>query len=116
MATDDRSGAPFVVVAVAIAGLLSTLGAAALSGYWTNASVERQFDSQRTAQIQDLRRQVYVDFLQRTTEACIAGGTEDKEKIDKAITSLLSVLMELATSMARREAGDPCIEIVRPEQ
>jgi hypothetical protein len=26
------------------------------------------------------------------------------------------VLMELATSMARREAGDPCIEIVRPEQ
>jgi hypothetical protein len=88
--TGDRSGAPFVVVLVAIAGLLSTLGAAALSGYWTNASVERQFESQRTAQIQDLRRQVYVDFLQRITETCIAGDTGDNAKINKAITSLLS--------------------------
>jgi hypothetical protein len=97
--TGERSGAPFVVVLVAIAGLLSTLGAAGLSGYWTNASVKRQFQSQRTAQIQDLRRQVYVDFLQRITEACIAraeldassGSAEAKAaKANKAITSLLS--------------------------
>ncbi len=102
--TGERSGAPFVVVLVAIAGLLSTLGAAGLSGYWTNASVKRQFESQRTAQIQDLRRQVYVDFLQRITEACTAGVgaelaassgsakavAEARAKVDKAITSLLS--------------------------
>jgi len=41
--TGERSGAPFVVVLVAIAGLLSTLGAAGLSGYWTNASVKPDF-------------------------------------------------------------------------
>ena len=88
--TSERSGTPFVVVLVAIAGLLSTLGAAALSGYWTNASVERQFESQRTAQIQDLRRQVYVGFLQKITEACTLDDRADAAKINKAITSLLS--------------------------
>jgi hypothetical protein len=88
--TGDRSGSPFLIVLVAIAGLLSTLGAAGLSGYLTNASVERQFEQQRTAQIQDLRRQVYVDFLRGITETCIAGGTGDDAKINKAVTQLLS--------------------------
>ena len=67
-----RSGAPYVVVVVAIVGLLSTIGAAALGGYWANRSVERQFESQRSAELQDQRRVIYVNYLRATAQLCTA--------------------------------------------
>jgi hypothetical protein len=66
----DRSNTPVVVVIVAIVGLLATVGSAALGGYWANKSVERQFESQRTAEIQDQRREVYVDYLHAVEKLC----------------------------------------------
>jgi CHASE1-domain containing sensor protein len=85
--TGDRSGTPFVVILVALAGLLSTVGAAFLSGYWTNASVERQFEAQRNAQIYDQRRQLYVNYIKATFEKCAADETENEaEQIAKTLS------------------------------
>jgi type II secretory pathway pseudopilin PulG len=81
--TNRSSGTPIVVV-VAIIGLLSTVGASALGGYWANKSVERQFESQRTAEVEDLRRNVYIDFLRATTQACLAQGGQDEAKMEEA--------------------------------
>ena len=86
--TGDRSGTPFVVILVALAGLLSTLGAAFLSGSFTNASVERQFEAQRNAQIYDQRRQVYVNYIKATFEMCVAGETANESKQIATILSL----------------------------
>jgi hypothetical protein len=87
--TSDRSNTPLVVVLVAVMGLLSTIGAAALGGYWANKSVERQFESQRSAAIQDQRRQVYADYLQVTTQACDAYAADDTAKFNVAALKLL---------------------------
>jgi hypothetical protein len=74
----ERSSTPFVVVLVALVGLLSTVGAAALGGYWANRSVERQLEEQ----IQDQRREVYVGYLRAATEACFPSqGTTDEATI-----------------------------------
>ncbi len=87
----NRSNTPAVVVVVAIVGLLSTISAAALGGYWTNRSVERQFESQRTAAIQDQRRAVYVDYLRATTQACEAAAVNPEgSKALKAVLELLN--------------------------
>jgi hypothetical protein len=88
--TSDRSNTPLVVVLVAMMGLLSTIGAAALGGYWANKSVERQFESQRTAAIQDQRRQVYADYLEVTAQACDAYGAVDEAKFQAASVKLLN--------------------------
>ena len=98
----DRSGAPIVVIIVALAGLLSTLGAAALSGYWTNVAVEHQFEKQRSAQIQDQRRQVYVDYLQRGTDLCAAWGDHDDKKARAAGSPLENNLIGPNSSPVRR--------------
>jgi type II secretory pathway pseudopilin PulG len=85
----DRSGAPYVVVVVAIVGLLSTIGAAALGGYWANRSVERQFESQRSAALQDQRREAYANYLRATTEFCTAVGEDpDSQVTKKAVVEL----------------------------
>jgi type II secretory pathway pseudopilin PulG len=89
-ATPDRSHAPSVVVVVALVGLLSTVGASALGGYWANRSVQRQFESQRSAEFQDQRRQVYVDYLTATTQACDAQNGSDTAKADKTAIDVLN--------------------------
>jgi len=88
--TADRSHPSRVVVVVALVGLISTVSASFFSGYWANRSVERQFESQRIAQIQDLRRQVYVDYLRMSTEVCNAKDTGDDSKVNKAVVGLLN--------------------------
>jgi hypothetical protein len=82
MADVNRGGTPVVVI-VAIIGLLSTVGASALGGYWASRSadiaaesVQRQFELQRTAHIEDLRRGAYLDFLQSTLALCTASKAE----------------------------------------
>jgi hypothetical protein len=65
-----RSNTPIVVVVVAIVGLLATVGSAALGGYWANKSAERQLESQRSAKIQDQRREIYVDYLRAVSNEC----------------------------------------------
>src|SRR6266540_2179611 len=79
--TADRSGTPFIVIAVAITGLLSTVGAAALGGYWANESVKRQFESQRTAQIQDQRRAVYV--LNQEGRVLLIASPNTRQSLEK---------------------------------
>jgi type II secretory pathway pseudopilin PulG len=74
MADSSNGRQTSIVVVVAIVGLVSTIGAAALGGYWANQSVERQFESQRGAQVEDQRREVYANFLRSTFEACEAQG------------------------------------------
>jgi hypothetical protein len=76
MADVNRGGTPVVVI-VAIIGLLSTVGASALGGYWASKSadiaaesVQRQFELQRIAHVEDLRRAAYLDFLQSTLAFC----------------------------------------------
>jgi type II secretory pathway pseudopilin PulG len=80
----SRSGAPFVVVVVALVGLLSTVGAAALGGYWANRSVERQFESQRNAALQDQRRETYANYLRATAQVCLALGEDPSGQSQKA--------------------------------
>ena len=95
----DRSGGPFVVVVVAIVGLLSTIGAAALGGYWANRSVERQFESQRSAALQDQRREVFANYLRATAQFCTA--LEDEPTGESQRTRL--ALIELLNQHARVE-------------
>jgi type II secretory pathway pseudopilin PulG len=85
----NRSGS-LLVVAVAIVGLLSTIGASALGGYWANESVQRQFQSQRSAAIQDQRRAVYVDLMRTTTPVCDALQNKDAAKYQSAAVELLN--------------------------
>jgi hypothetical protein len=99
MADANRGGAPVIVI-VAVIGLLSTVGASALGGYWGSksaevsaASVERQFESQRTAAIFDLRREAYIDFVRANTQACQAQQGQDQAEID---STALEVLHQLA--------------------
>jgi type II secretory pathway pseudopilin PulG len=88
----DRSGAPFVVVAVAIVGLLSTIGAAALGGYWANRSVERQFESQRSAAIQDRRRETYANYLSATAQLCVVIGDDSTGQSQRTQQARVEVL------------------------
>ena len=75
---------------MALVGLLSTVGAAALGGYFVNKSVERQLESERSAKIQDQRREVYVDYLRATTQACNAQEAGDKTKVDATAVEVLN--------------------------
>ena len=94
---EGRSGTPYVVVVVAIVGLLSTIGAAALGGYWANRSVERQFESQRSAALQDQRREAYADYLRASAEFCTAAGEDPDSQVTK------KALVELFNRHARVE-------------
>jgi hypothetical protein len=85
----ERSNTPLVVL-VAIVGLLSTVGAAALGGYFADRSVQRQLEAQRSAEIQDQRREVYVAYLRATTQACDAYMTDDEATFDKAAVEVLN--------------------------
>jgi len=83
----NRSGTPVVIVA--IIGLLSTVVASALGGFWANksadtaaASVQQQFESERTAAVQDLRRDVYIGYLRETSEGCLAYKANDDARFD----------------------------------
>lgn len=99
MADANRGGTPVIVV-VAIIGLLSTVGASALGGYWGSKSaevsaesLEKQFESQRTAAIFDLRREAYIEFVRANTQACKAQGGQDEAEVE---STTLEVLHQLA--------------------
>jgi hypothetical protein len=81
MAGPDRSNTPAVVVVVAIVGLLATIGASALGGYWANKSVERQLESERSTAIQDQRREVYVDYLTSALRVCDTWAPSSRRRI-----------------------------------
>jgi hypothetical protein len=89
MADPRRSGTP--VVLVAIIGLLSTVVASALAGYWANRGVERQLESQRSADLEDSRRDAYERFLRATTEACDAQGRGEEKEINSAALEVLNL-------------------------
>jgi hypothetical protein len=85
-----RSNTQAVVVVVAVVGLLASVGSAALGGFWANRSVERQFESQRSAEIQDLRRDIYAAYLRATAQWCTAlASPEDVKQAQKAQVELL---------------------------
>jgi len=109
MATSaDRGSGPLVVVAVAITGLLSTVGAAALGGYWANQSVQRQFDSERQAQIQDQRRIEYADFVRATAQLCETIESGLGPKVTAAGTEVLNqqaVVLLIASPSLRKSVN-----------
>jgi hypothetical protein len=81
--TSPEKGSSRVVVLVAIVGLVSTITASALSGIFTTLGVHDQFEQQRLAQSQDLRRGVYEEYLASTTQSCIVflfAGSSDAQK------------------------------------
>jgi hypothetical protein len=85
-----RSNTQAVVVVVAVVGLLASVGSAALGGFWANRSVEREFKSQRSAEIQDLRRDIYAAYLRSTAQWCTAvASPEDVKQAQKAQVELL---------------------------
>lgn len=86
----ERGNTPRVVVAVAVVGLLSTLGASLLGGVFATVQVKTQLDQQRDEKIEDQRREVYLDFLRATSEACQAWITGDKRKADPAYFEVLN--------------------------
>ena len=87
-----RSNTQAVVVVVAVVGLLATVGSAALGGYWANKGVERQFNSQRSAEIQDQRRQVYDEYLRAVAKECDLVGQEGpSEKAGAAAVEVLNL-------------------------
>ena len=87
----DRSNTPAVVVVVAVVGLLATVGSAALGGFWANKSVEHQFESQRSAEIQDQRREVYDDYLRAVGKLCqVLKATGEGVEADKAAFEVLN--------------------------
>jgi hypothetical protein len=69
-ASEDRQGRPWLVFVVAITGLLSTVGAAGLGGYWADKSVQTSLSEQRSAQIRDQSRAADVAFLKSATALC----------------------------------------------
>jgi hypothetical protein len=89
-ASDRTNTSTLVVVVVAIVGLLATVGAAALGGYWANKSVEREIESQRSAEIKDQRREVYVAYLRAATRACEVRGNGDDAEITHAANEVLT--------------------------
>jgi type II secretory pathway pseudopilin PulG len=101
----DRSNTPVVVVVVAVVGLLATVGSAALGGYWANRSVERQLESQRSAEIQDQRREVYRDYLRAVGNACQALTVLDSAgaegEANKAAIEADKALFEVLTQGGR---------------
>jgi hypothetical protein len=113
MADDANRGGTRVVVIVAIIGLLSTVGASALGGYWGSKSaevsaesLERQFELQRTAAIFDLRREAYIDFVRANTQACRAWGGQDDAAVEPAVLEVLHQFA-LVGFLASDELLDP---------
>ena len=88
MADTDRGRTPIVVI-VAIIGLLSTVGASALGGYFARRSAERQINKQRNDELFDLRREAYVEFIRLTTQACETQQTGDEANIEQARLQVL---------------------------
>jgi type II secretory pathway pseudopilin PulG len=87
-----RSNTEAVVVVVAVVGLLATVGSAALGGYWANKGVERQFKSQRSAEIQDQRRHVYDEYLRAVAKECDLVSQEGpSEKAGAAAVEVLNL-------------------------
>jgi len=76
----------------AVIGLVGAIGASALGGYWANKSVETSFANQRTAQIQDQRRQVFADFMKSTAVMCsdLDTAPRDTAKLEAAVNDVLS--------------------------
>jgi hypothetical protein len=107
-----RSNTQTVVVVVAIVGLLASVVSAWLGGYWANRSVEREIESQRSAEIKDQRRDIYVEYLRLATQACEIRGTLDDVKINHAVDELLTqqgLVLLIAGSNTPRGRG-PSLE------
>jgi hypothetical protein len=111
----ERSSTPYVVVLVAVVGLLSTVGAAALGGYWTNQSVQREFEAQRSAEIQDQRREVYVDYLRAATEACLAPQSTTDEATTVDVLNQQGQVMLIAGKDLRDAVGSFTAAIISGE-
>ncbi|WP_142106015.1 lysine exporter LysO family protein [Pseudonocardia cypriaca] len=70
------------LVMVAAITLSGTLIGGLAAGYFTNIGLSQQFANQRSAQIDDTRRGVYIDYLQVVQQAYLAGaGTVDEQQL-----------------------------------
>ncbi|WP_405734741.1 hypothetical protein OG607_40925 [Streptomyces sp. NBC_01537] len=72
--------------------LASTIGAAALAGYWSNAGVQETLDRQRSAEIQDQRRAAYADFIRAAGQVCttLASSSFNHDKVNAVSVEVLT--------------------------
>lgn len=77
------------------------------TGYLANRSVEQQFQSERGAAVQDLRRAAYVNFLQEldVAEAAVAQADEPRLRASEAAVLLLASPEVRGTVRAASEAA-----------
>jgi hypothetical protein len=113
-AGSDRSNTPAVVVAVAITGLLSTVGASLLGGLLANASLKDQLDRERSNAVKDQRRQVYVEYLRAAEKTCTLAGkdTSSQQNLDKLNAAGLELLDQQARVLLI--AGEDVRNAVKP--
>ena len=100
MADEGNRSATSVVVIVAIVGLISTLGAAALTGYWADRNLARNFELQNYAKSVDQRRDIYVNYNKSRTNVCQVVIDEfgsgpprsEKQALDKVNAALVDLI------------------------
>lgn len=87
----ERRDRPFLFI-LAVISLASTIGAAALAGYWANTGVQETLDRQRSAEIQDQRRAAYADFIRAAGQVCteLASSSSNSDKVNAVSVEVLT--------------------------
>ena len=100
----DQVRAARLALGVAVIAALSALGGSAVGGYFTNEGMERQFKDQRRAQLADVRRAQYVEFL-RVADRAYRAEAEDALLLEPELFNALAAVLIVA-SPSVREAAD----------
>jgi hypothetical protein len=68
----------WIPVVAAIVGVLGGMGGAFVGGYIANKGQQQRFEEERKTQVQDLRRETYVQYLQKADAAVALTFTEPR--------------------------------------
>jgi hypothetical protein len=98
--------ARWIPILAAALGLLGGLGGAFVGGWVANEGEERRFGRERAVAIQDLRRQIYTNYLQTVDgiEAKIQVDTDGKADYVRLRTAEASVSLIAHRSNVREAA------------
>jgi hypothetical protein len=91
----------WVPVLAAVVGVLGGMGGALVGGSVANEGQLQRFETERAAQVQDMRVEAYVDFLGAIDDWHFHGGTEEE-----VITALAKV-----TLLCSPPLREPAIEL-----
>jgi len=92
-----------------VVGVIGGLGGAVIGGYVANEGQEQRFHDERTAHIQDLRRDRYVNYVRELIKLTIVGGVPVQAFTAQTDVSLLS--SSPAVQRAARELGESAGEL-----